>query len=696
MKSAAAVLPLLLAAVPAFADALPERAVHVADYAIEVRLDAAARTLAGKERITWRNPSGDAVGEVWFHLYLNAFRNTESTFFRESGGQLRGDQMPEDGWGSVDVTSLRRADGKDLTKAIRFEHPDDDNDKDRTVIRVPLPEPVPPGGEVQLDVEWTSKLPRIFARTGYVRDYFLVGQWFPKLGVYEPAGLRGRASGGWNCHQFHANSEFYADFGAYRVSITLPSAYVVGATGRETEAKKNADGTTTHVFEQADVIDFAWTASPRFLDVRARFDAEKDVTPQEYAAAAKLLGRAPEEVKLRDVEVRVLLQPGHAPQAERHVAAAKNAIKWFGPGTPPPVSDADGRRPGARRRRLGWDGGSTFITAGTSFLMNRVAVRQGPRARGSDRPRVRPPVLAEHGHVERVRGVLARRGLQHLLDREGDGALVRPVDGAVPARAAGRRARDLADAERPGPRVRRGADERLGLLAGQLLLQLLRPHQADARHARVDPRRGDDGPRDAHVPRALPLSGTRRATTSTRRSRRSPAATRWFFDQTVERPGIVVDYEVASVRERVAEPRGILGDGPSPKTVGEREAAKIEREKDASGAGRPYRTTVIVRRRGEVERAAPPPPAPSRGRAAATRTWRSRTRLGRRGRGGEEGRAHGTEAPRVGHRRPRRHAGARREPPRRREADAPGRAGGRRVGHAAHLLDPQALALAGM
>jgi len=54
-----------------------------------------------------------------------------------------------------------------------------------------------------------------------------VVQWFPKLGVYEPAGMRGRSTGGWNCHQFHANSEFYADFGRYTVDITAPSTFVV-------------------------------------------------------------------------------------------------------------------------------------------------------------------------------------------------------------------------------------------------------------------------------------------------------------------------------------------------------------------------------------------------------------------------------------------------------------------------------------
>ena len=230
---------LVATSAPARAAELPAHATAVADYDIDVRLDAEAKTLEGRERILWRNPSNDSVSELWFHLYLNAFRNSESTFVRESGGQLRGDKMPADGWGWTDVTSLKLKDGKDLLPSLRFEHPDDDNDRDRTVARVVLPEPVAPGGSVTLDLAWKAKLPRVFARTGFVRDYFLVGQWFPKLGVYEPAGLRGRAAGGWNCHQFHANSEFYADFGHYRVAITLPARFVVGATGTRTEKRAN-------------------------------------------------------------------------------------------------------------------------------------------------------------------------------------------------------------------------------------------------------------------------------------------------------------------------------------------------------------------------------------------------------------------------------------------------------------------------
>ena len=328
----AILVPLLLAWLPgsAAADRLPDRADRIVSYTMSVRLDAESKQLEGRQTITWRNPSGDTVGDLWFHLYLNAFRNNRSTFFKESGGQLRGDRATAGKWGWTEITSLRVAGGADLAPAIRFEHPDDDNADDRTVARVILPEPVPPGGTITIEATFRAQLPEVFARSGYKRDFFLVGQWFPKLGVYEPAGMRGRAAGGWNCHQYHANSEFYADYGEYRVDITVPSRFVVGATGQRTRRVDNKDGTTTHTFEQADVHDFAWTADPAYVEVKRRFSAARDVTAAEYEQAAALVGRPADEVRLSDVVITVLLQPAHVQQTERYVQAVKAGLKRFG------------------------------------------------------------------------------------------------------------------------------------------------------------------------------------------------------------------------------------------------------------------------------------------------------------------------------------------------------------------------------
>ena len=58
-----------------------------------------------------------------------------------------------------------------------------------------------------------------------------------------PSGSRSSACSrttGWNCHQFHAGTEFFSDYGVYDVQLTVPKGWVVGATGVEREARDNA------------------------------------------------------------------------------------------------------------------------------------------------------------------------------------------------------------------------------------------------------------------------------------------------------------------------------------------------------------------------------------------------------------------------------------------------------------------------
>ena len=224
-KLAFALATTLVLSLPAAALEAPRK---IVDYDIKVSLDPETKVVEGSETLKWTNPSDGPVAELRFHLYWNAFRNDRSTFNRESGGQLRGDKVDiGKGWGYTDVTSMKW-DGAELIKGARFESPDDGNPDDRTVLVVPLPRPVAAGETVTLAIAWKAKVPKVYARAGYVRDFFMFGQWFPQIGVYEPKGRRRHAAAGWNCHQYHANSEFYADWGDWRVAITLPEEFAVG------------------------------------------------------------------------------------------------------------------------------------------------------------------------------------------------------------------------------------------------------------------------------------------------------------------------------------------------------------------------------------------------------------------------------------------------------------------------------------
>jgi hypothetical protein len=250
-------------AIPAAAAAKAPLSDRVVRYDIQVKLDPASKRLEGREVLSWRNTSPADVSTLPFHLYLNAFKNNRSTFMKESGGSHRGFKSDSSDWGFVEVKSIRTADGTDLSSSWRFIRPDDGNPDDETVMEVALPKPVPAGATVELEVLFTAKLPRVFARSGHADDFFMVGQWFPKIGVLK--------DGVWNCHQYHANSEFFADFGSFRVEITVPAAFVVGATGPRAASRTNDDGTMTYTHVQDDVHDFAWTACPDFVEFREKF-----------------------------------------------------------------------------------------------------------------------------------------------------------------------------------------------------------------------------------------------------------------------------------------------------------------------------------------------------------------------------------------------------------------------------------------
>jgi hypothetical protein len=280
-----------------------------ANYEIEARLDEGAKTIRGRATIRWRNITDQPTSELQFHLYWNAWRDADSTWLRERriAGLFR--QPPDDAWSSMDVTALRllepSGDQRDATKEMRFIAPDDGNTRDKTVMSVPLGRSIGPNEGVEVEVEWTAKIPRPFARTGWIGDYYFIAQWFPKLGVLEAQG--------WNTHQFHAATEFYSDFGVYDVRLTVPRRFVVGSSGRQVARTDNADGTATHHYRAEDVHDVAWTASPDFIDLSRRF-AHTPLPP---------------------VDVRLLLLPEHRGQADRYFTIINATLQrygeWFGP-----------------------------------------------------------------------------------------------------------------------------------------------------------------------------------------------------------------------------------------------------------------------------------------------------------------------------------------------------------------------------
>ncbi|MBX3027281.1 M1 family metallopeptidase [bacterium] len=335
MVARAVVLAAALAASRATGAAPPAPPPPLA-YRLEARLDAEARTVSGSLRARWRNPSRTPASELYLHLYLNAFAGNRTTLMRELGAEAeRWWRRHPDGWGRIDVATLR-VDGNDVLGHLTYVQPDDGNADDRTLARVALPAPVPPGATIELESDFVATLPRLFMRSGHAAPFFFVAQWYPKLAVRA-------ADGDWHAHQYHAASEFFADFATYDATLTVPAEAVVGATGVTTADRDNGDGTRTLEVHAERVHDFAWAADPRFRVV---------------------------EERLAGVPVRLLVQPHHLAQAPRYLGAVDAALtrsqEWFGAFPYPQLTVVDPGPGGLGAAGMEYP---MLITVGTTWWM---------------------------------------------------------------------------------------------------------------------------------------------------------------------------------------------------------------------------------------------------------------------------------------------------------------------------------------
>ncbi|HEY2736245.1 MAG TPA: M1 family metallopeptidase, partial [Polyangiales bacterium] len=241
-------------------------------YAIEVELEPVSHVLTGRERIHFQNCSRAAIDRLIFHLYLNAFRDERSVFMREGGRDLRDGVLGRPG--KIDVIEMKAGEIDLLAGANRELVPND-----FTQLSVALPSALPPSAAIDLEIAFRAELPRVVARSGFARDFNMVGQWFPKLAKLNEDGT-------FAAFPYHGLGEFYADFADYEYAVTLPRAYVIAASGDKTGSTSNGALRTDH-FVARRVLDVAWAASPHFISIERRVDhvAVQLFAPRGYDAA---------------------------------------------------------------------------------------------------------------------------------------------------------------------------------------------------------------------------------------------------------------------------------------------------------------------------------------------------------------------------------------------------------------------------
>jgi len=184
------------------------------DYRIDARLDPAERRLTGSEHVTYHNNSPDALDFLWVHLEQNILRKDSIGSSIGGGDAIGGESDHTEGV----VLSRVAAAGAPLPYKVYD-----------TLMRVDLPQPLRAGAQIELQIDWSTEIPKhIFRRYGTLEvtkgTIWELAQWFPAVAVYDDVR-------GWNTLPYVGTGEFYTNFGNVDLAITVPRDHLVVASG---------------------------------------------------------------------------------------------------------------------------------------------------------------------------------------------------------------------------------------------------------------------------------------------------------------------------------------------------------------------------------------------------------------------------------------------------------------------------------
>ncbi|MCB0515160.1 MAG: M1 family metallopeptidase [Chitinophagales bacterium] len=245
------------------------------NYTISCQLDDENNSLTnGQIRIEYINNSPDTLSYIYMHLWPNAYSNGKTAFAKQKleDGDTKFYYLEPSKRGNIDSLDFT-ANGLKVNLNLDATNPD--------IGKITLLRPLYPHDTLILASPFTVKIPESVSRLGHVGQSYQITQWYPKPAVYD--------SEGWHPFPYLDQGEFYSEYGSFDVTISLPSNYVVAATGElqnaeewkflaqkvaATKAIEKFDTTTnfppsestfkTLHYVQNNVHDFAWFADKRF------------------------------------------------------------------------------------------------------------------------------------------------------------------------------------------------------------------------------------------------------------------------------------------------------------------------------------------------------------------------------------------------------------------------------------------------
>lgn len=222
-------------------------------YIINAAFDDKNMLIEAKQQIYYENTTGQTMENLYFHLYPNAFKNSDTAPFEVKDMARAYPNGFSEGW--IEIISIKKG-----SKKINYKIMGEGD----TNLRITPKKPIEPGASIELTMEFKVKLPNSVGRMGYGENTVNIANWYPILSVFD--------KNGWNLEPYHnIGDPFYSDVSEYRVNISIPKQYKLASTGDIVKTNTNKDK-KTYKIEAANVRDFAIVLGKNFSINRGNID----------------------------------------------------------------------------------------------------------------------------------------------------------------------------------------------------------------------------------------------------------------------------------------------------------------------------------------------------------------------------------------------------------------------------------------
>ncbi|MFV9511041.1 M1 family metallopeptidase [Tepidibacillus sp. LV47] len=197
----------------------------IPQYRLDIEYKEKEQMIIGQMELQYPNQTGNALNEIYFHLYPNAFK--EWKWEKEN--------KPK----TIGYLTIKKAmiDGIEA-----YPH------QNGTLLKLNFPKPLPKNKTANIEMEFELKLPTKGYRLSAINQSVFLAQWYPMLAVYDQQG--------WHLDPYTTIGDpFYTNVANFDIKLKLPKGYRVISTA--TDPPQEVNGQDYLFLAQENVRDFA-------------------------------------------------------------------------------------------------------------------------------------------------------------------------------------------------------------------------------------------------------------------------------------------------------------------------------------------------------------------------------------------------------------------------------------------------------